>query len=356
MVARTIPEQRQGLRKIIAEQLKMRREWSFVGETYERLRSAGFSDEEVCNLLMKVLATEYYRWIMRQQPFEPARYELGLRRLPLLPWQADESGYPCDVTEQEVSETILDNPGFHLQTVDEVIEHYRRLRPQLTRLQDAILHRVSREDIMASGQRLGLVHEGILMFDGEDDTAVLMDHILYADPRARRRHLEAHARAHAGELSDEERALLAAMAEARYALMRCESAIPRAGLQVTDLLRGDSFLLADKMAAQTGSPGAVLAAHVVTIDGVHMQTGASLPVPDRASLEAVIAVVPGGRWGFDERNADGKYTSRIIRALLRSRALMGDAETPSPAVSRNAPCPCGSGKKYKRCCGARSPW
>ena len=24
-----------------------------------------------------------------------------------------------------------------------------------------------------------------------------------------------------------------------------------------------------------------------------------------------------------------------------------------PAISRNAPCPCGSGKKYKKCCGAK---
>jgi uncharacterized protein len=24
----------------------------------------------------------------------------------------------------------------------------------------------------------------------------------------------------------------------------------------------------------------------------------------------------------------------------------------SPKVGRNAPCPCGSGKKYKKCCGA----
>ncbi|MHC4336845.1 MAG: SEC-C metal-binding domain-containing protein [Planctomycetota bacterium] len=23
-----------------------------------------------------------------------------------------------------------------------------------------------------------------------------------------------------------------------------------------------------------------------------------------------------------------------------------------PKVGRNAPCPCGSGKKYKKCCGA----
>jgi preprotein translocase subunit SecA len=25
-----------------------------------------------------------------------------------------------------------------------------------------------------------------------------------------------------------------------------------------------------------------------------------------------------------------------------------------PKIGRNAPCPCGSGKKYKKCCGAKS--
>ena len=24
-------------------------------------------------------------------------------------------------------------------------------------------------------------------------------------------------------------------------------------------------------------------------------------------------------------------------------------------IDRNAPCPCGSGKKYKKCCGAKTP-
>ncbi len=29
----------------------------------------------------------------------------------------------------------------------------------------------------------------------------------------------------------------------------------------------------------------------------------------------------------------------------------GTIQRESPRVGRNAPCPCGSGKKYKRCCG-----
>ena len=29
--------------------------------------------------------------------------------------------------------------------------------------------------------------------------------------------------------------------------------------------------------------------------------------------------------------------------------------TPHPEVGRNSPCPCGSGQKYKRCCGVNAP-
>jgi SEC-C motif-containing protein len=45
-----------------------------------------------------------------------------------------------------------------------------------------------------------------------------------------------------------------------------------------------------------------------------------------------------GRWLYD----DGEVAPRtVIRA--------------APKVGRNEPCPCGSGKKYKHCCGAPSP-
>ena len=41
--------------------------------------------------------------------------------------------------------------------------------------------------------------------------------------------------------------------------------------------------------------------------------------------------------------------------VLREAAAEIDPNDPSTwgKVSRNAPCPCGSGKKYKRCCGAK---
>ena len=42
-----------------------------------------------------------------------------------------------------------------------------------------------------------------------------------------------------------------------------------------------------------------------------------------------------GRWVFDDAVMNPKPETRLVKK-----------------VGRNDPCPCGSGKKYKRCCGA----
>jgi SEC-C motif-containing protein len=61
--------------------------------------------------------------------------------------------------------------------------------------------------------------------------------------------------------------------------------------------------------------------------------------------------------------ADGETRRHVERSrfeFLRGRWYYVDGESPKPTtrrhagprVGRNDPCPCGSGKKYKRCCGA----
>ncbi len=59
---------------------------------------------------------------------------------------------------------------------------------------------------------------------------------------------------------------------------------------------------------------------------------------------------------FDKRFQDKKDKERHVKA-----GMPGADEVPLPppvdpihadkAVGRNDPCPCGSGKKYKKCCG-----
>lgn len=51
----------------------------------------------------------------------------------------------------------------------------------------------------------------------------------------------------------------------------------------------------------------------------------------------------GGSWFY----VDG----RLVGASGEDGAASGDAVAQTPKVGRNEPCPCGSGKKFKRCCG-----
>lgn len=44
-------------------------------------------------------------------------------------------------------------------------------------------------------------------------------------------------------------------------------------------------------------------------------------------------------------------TSRPLRPQVPQHSEPVEATPPRSKVGRNAPCPCGSGKKYKKCCG-----
>ncbi len=83
----------------------------------------------------------------------------------------------------------------------------------------------------------------------------------------------------------------------------------------------------------------------------------------RQMAEDFHAEDPSGGQSF-QAMADAIH--RVVPAAVAQYARMGrliaevlaehDAEAPEPMhdakVGRNAPCPCGSGKKYTRCCGA----
>ena len=50
---------------------------------------------------------------------------------------------------------------------------------------------------------------------------------------------------------------------------------------------------------------------------------------------------------------DGRLALEELPAMRTSVRPPNAAQVPEPPkVGRNAPCPCGSGKKFKRCCGA----
>lgn len=82
----------------------------------------------------------------------------------------------------------------------------------------------------------------------------------------------------------------------------------------------------------------------VVARGVQAIEAESLPGPD----EVLIGMDILNLGDFAVSNYRGKTTFSFRTPSLEEI----DFSPPTPKVGRNALCPCGSGKKYKRCCGA----
>ncbi len=71
--------------------------------------------------------------------------------------------------------------------------------------------------------------------------------------------------------------------------------------------------------------------------------------PDKSD-ELLRSMIAGAVRGYRYFKADRLAQARSAAAARTPRPAPFERE--SPKVGRNDPCPCGSGKKYKRCCGA----
>ena len=57
-------------------------------ETYERLMTEGYSDQEARELIATVLSNEIFEMLKHKKPYDRERYVTMLRRLPGLPWES----------------------------------------------------------------------------------------------------------------------------------------------------------------------------------------------------------------------------------------------------------------------------
>jgi predicted aspartyl protease len=58
------------------------------------------------------------------------------------------------------------------------------------------------------------------------------------------------------------------------------------------------------------------------------------------------------RGDFAITHSDGKTTFSFRIPSIKEIDFVKEAESAFPSVGRNDPCPCGSGKKFKKCCGS----
>jgi hypothetical protein len=256
----------------------------------------------------------------------------------------------------------------------ELLPRYQRLRAAGLAVNNTLVGRLKKDVIDEGARKLGLLQKGTLVFDSEAEMAVLMDYCLH-DIRRQGHNTVQHYLAEAPFPAGSDATIyLQGLAKAYFSLFLVEAVEPGVGVEVRDLLRDQTLFLMDVGFGQSAQPGITLASRVMSVENFSMTTGAALPfgVLREQERAAFIKKMAGARDRTDYNHLSPEEASRIttdfIRASLRRGAashvayedpIPGSSGSRLPAspggtgrVGRNDPCPCGSGKKFKKCCGA----
>lgn len=87
------------------------------------------------------------------------------------------------------------------------------------------------------------------------------------------------------------------------------------------------------------------------IEEMEEDTEVSLAFDKEKLYKNMVAAQADWLYGLDEWKEiyDDETRDRLYKEMKRSMTVVNEG----PKIGRNDPCPCGSGKKYKKCCGAR---
>lgn len=285
----------------------------------------------------------------------------------------------------------LSGVGAHTSpSSDDLVARYRSLREQTRKFADQALELLSKADIENAAKSLGMFHRGTIVFDSEHMTAVLMNYLMLEQ---RRNGLTAIERLRAETPFDDpgEAALVDRMCQARFRLLTVVELAGKGCLQTVDFLTAENGVLVDMNLSATAKPGWMLATHVFEFDDFWMTTGAALPFMLGAAELANRRMREVCRCDLkDWPTLNAQQRSAVVTHLIRSSLKAGVADhvgyepistspelaAPRGRISRkqglsaprplpapvskpnrqphlNDPCPCGSGRKYRRCCGAK---
>jgi hypothetical protein len=272
-----------------------------------------------------------------------------------------------------------------------LVAQYHHLRKVNFSLNNRLVRTLSKDAIHCAGRKLGILQRETLVFDNEVDMEVLMDFAIYDIREKGKNAIERMLATQSAQSDSDETRMLQGMSQARYSIFLIENAEPGVGVHLRDVVRGDTHFVHDTNMSMTGKSGLLLAARIITVGEIHMTSGAALPmvaVPAHgreAFLAKEAARLKQMASGVDSPDNQSEFAARIIRfcfqkglsAQLRL-AAPGDwtideidetDETESMTVQHrhwrrslsknqrsklNKRCPCGSGRKYRNCCGAIS--
>jgi hypothetical protein len=255
----------------------------------------------------------------------------------------------------------------------DLLAPYKRLREVRFRLSSTLVRTLSGATLDEAGRALGMLRHGTFVFDSEDQTAVLMDYAIYNVRSGGRNTVERYVDESPPQPGSDQSVVLQAMLKAYYSLLEVVDVEHGVGMSIRDILRGNTDFLVDVGFGSTARKGTIMATRVIPHEGFVTTGGAALPVspgPGARIEKALRRMFPPNT---DFTRLTPQQEADLAAALIRA-CLAADASShvvyaePSqiasprstagavparPRANRNDPCPCGSGRKYKTCCGRR---
>jgi hypothetical protein len=262
-----------------------------------------------------------------------------------------------------------------------LVEEYRRTRAIGMNLANRLVRAIPKGTLDVCAKKLGMMAGNTLVFDDMSETAILMDYCIHFGLDQGVPVVSRFAATQPYPPGSQEAAVLEAQCKSRFRLLAVTGVVSGLGVETVDLLRNEPRLIADESFSRSASPGALLAGRIVDMSEFSMTTGAMLPVTPEG-LKEIWHRLQNNRENINSIDPttatfeqEAALSTLIISAALKHHASSriryagpgeseGDeddlrglpsskstASTSDRRISRNDPCPCGSGRKFKKCCG-----
>jgi hypothetical protein len=212
------------------------------------------------------------------------------------------------------------------RTDDEaLIDRYKAFRAAGRELNMVLAKQLPKVAVPECGKKLGIVKAGTLILHNDDEIAVLYDYCLYHYRRDGKNAVERYLDNTPPSPDSLEAALLKAMVGSYYSVFEIVAILPRRGASLRDLVSGETFDLLDISVSETGSPGIMLAARILSLGDFNMSSGTLIPLPAPVYEDKIKPIVRKYTKSdkTDSRpklsaGQEASYTAEIMRVALHA--------------------------------------
>jgi len=196
------------------------------------------------------------------------------------------------------------------------VKRYRNLRTLAMDLNHRIIKTIPRRAFDDIGRALGILRKGVLVFETEDMSSVLMDCCLYDWFQNGKNVVQRYSEQYPMDPGTDDRFLLDAYLRAKYRVLIGLSAVSGAGLHCRDLLNNEQLFLMDVgLSRGAANPGVALATRTLPLGDYWITTGAALPINSDTARRVKIATP---KWREHHRG--------VALSLVRTCLAAGAAE------------------------------